>query len=217
MRLRKVGTLDLETGAPSDFDYELRIAARWPIAISREPGAIWISHEGSISSLARVETAWIAWQKVAANIVAQETIPDNVRVQAQRQLLRNFRKRFLALDGLAYVIKQDWAQAEHAARILRDGYDQRFRAFLLQLTSRAAQRFPFLIGLLKALNSARKSFRSIVSPRVDPDYARYAALLKHSDEELGLRSHSGYGNNSASVNRSSESTPTFWQPADKRQ
>lgn len=202
--LESVGTLDLETGAPSDFDYELRIAARWPIAISREPGAIWISHHGSISSAARVETAWIAWQKVAANIAAQETIPPNVRLQARRQLLRNFRKRFLALDGLAYVIKQDWVQAEHAARILRDGYHQRSKAWLLQLTSRAAQRFPFLLGLLKALNSARKSVRAIVSPRVDPDYARYAALLKHGNEEVGWRNDSGHGNNSASFNSSPE-------------
>lgn len=215
--LESVGTLDLETGAPSDFDYELRIAARWPIAISREPGAIWISHEDSISSTARVEPAWIAWQKVAANIMAQEALPANLRVQAQRQLLSNFRKRFLALDGLAYVIKQDWTQAEHAARILRDGYHQRSKALLLQFTSRAVQRFPFLLGLLTALNSARKAVRSLVSPRVDPDYARYAALLKHGDEGLGLRSHSGQGKNSALLNRSPESTPAYLQPADKRQ
>lgn len=202
--LESVGTLDPETGAPSDFDYELRIAARWPIAISREPGAIWISHDGSISSAARIETAWIAWQKVAVNIAAQQTIPLEVRLQAQRQLHHNFRKRFLALDGLAYVIKQDWAQAEHAARILREGYDKRSKAWLLQLTSRAAQRFPFLLGLLKALNSVRKSIRAIVSPRVAPDYARYAALLKGGNEEMGLRSHSAYENNSASLNRSPE-------------
>lgn len=202
--LEKVGTIDLETGAPSDFDYELRVAASFPIAISREPGAIWVSHEGSISSAPHLETAWPAWQRILANLMQQESIPGAVRSRARRQLLRNFRDRHLALGGLAYVVQEDWVQADLAARILRDGYHQQFAASLLQLTSRAAQRSPLIVGLLKTLNSFRKSARARVSPPVDPAYAQYAALLNARDEDVGPRSQSGHGNNSASLNRSPE-------------
>lgn len=202
--LERVGTLDLEAGAPSDFDYELRVAAKWPIVISTEPGAIFVTHAGSVSSAARVETSWLAWQKVAANIMAQETIPAALRLQAQRQFFHKFRKRYLALGGLNYVIREDWAQAEQAARILRDGYHHKFRAFLLQLTSRAAQRSSSLLGLLKALNSARKFLRALVSRPDDPEYALYARFLNPGDEQVGPRSLAGYGENSASLSRNPE-------------
>ena len=202
--LEKVGTIDLETGAPSDFDYELRVAASYPIAISREPGAIWVSHEGSISAAPHLETAWPAWQKILANLMQQESITGAVRLRARRQLLRNFRNRHLALGGLAYVVQEDWDQTELAARILRNGYDKQLRASLLQITSRAAQRSTLLLGLLKVLNSTRKSIRAFMSPPVDPEYAQYASLLSARDEDLGPRSHSGRENNSAPLSRSPE-------------
>jgi glycosyltransferase involved in cell wall biosynthesis len=180
--LEKVGTLDPETGAPADLDYELRIAARSPIVISREPGAIFVTHSGSVSAAARLESVWPAWQKINTNIQQEESIPRDARARAHQQILRNFRQRYLALGGLSYVVNKDWIQAEHASRILRDGYNRPFQAGALRCFAQLAKRWPVAYKLLTGLNAVRKSVRPLLTPRVDPRYAQYDGFLNSSEE-----------------------------------
>jgi len=180
--LEKVGTLDPETGAPADLDYELRIAARWPIVISREPGAIFVAHSASVSAATRLENAWPAWQKINTNIQQEESIPRESRLRAHEQILRNFQQRFLALGGLSYVVNKDWKQAEHASRILRDGYNRYFQAVSLRCFTQVAKHWPLAHKLLESLNAVRKSVRPLLTPQVDPKYARCAEFLKISEE-----------------------------------
>jgi GT2 family glycosyltransferase len=176
--LKKVGTLDLEAGAPADLDYELRIAARWPIVISREAGAIFVLHRGSVSATVRLESVWPAWQRIDRNVQQEESIARELRLQAHQQILRNFQQRFLALGGLSYVINKDWAAAEEAERILRDVYNRRFQALLLRCMARVARSFPLAHSFLRFLNGVRKSILPLVTRRADPEYAKYAEFLK---------------------------------------
>jgi hypothetical protein len=180
--LEKLGTLDSETGAPADLDYELRIAARWPIVISTKPGAIFVTHTGSVSAAARLENVWPAWQKIDANVQREESIPRESRLRAHDRIMHNFQQRYLALGGLSYVVNKDWEQAEHASRILRDGYNRRFQAVALRCFTQAAKGWRFAHRFLAALNALRKSVRPLLTPQIDPKYARYAEFLKISEE-----------------------------------
>jgi glycosyl transferase family 2 len=187
--LEKVGTLDLEAGAPADLDYELRIAARWPIVISTEPGAIFVTHSGSVSATARLENVWPAWQKIDANVQREESIPHESRLRAHEQIMRNFQQRYLALGGLSYVINKDWEQAEHACRILRDGYNRRVQAMALRCFAHLAKRSPVVHKFLAALNALRKSVRPLLKRQVDPRYARYAEFLKMGEQTSSPKPH----------------------------
>jgi glycosyltransferase involved in cell wall biosynthesis len=180
--LANVGTLDPETGAPADLDYELRIAARWPVVISREPGAIFVSHRGSVSATTRLESAWPAWQKIDANVQQEEAIPPELRLRAHQQILRNFQQRYLALGGLSYVINKDWEGAEHASRILRDVYKRRVQAGFLRCVTKMAKRWPLVHSGLRLMNSVRKSVLPVLRQSHDSEYGRYAKFLKVNQE-----------------------------------
>jgi cellulose synthase/poly-beta-1,6-N-acetylglucosamine synthase-like glycosyltransferase len=176
--LEKVGTLDLELGAPADLDYELRIAARWPIAISTEPGAIFVVHNESISGTLPLETIWPAYQRIALNVRQQEMLSPQQRLEAYEQILRFFRQRALRRGGLGYIVNQRWNEAEYAATILRDFYHCPIHAALLQGISRLARHSPLCLHVLQRLSELRKTAYARFKPEVAPEYAHYSSLLR---------------------------------------
>src|SRR5207253_274107 len=48
--LEQVGYIDLDVGPPSDLDYELRVAARFPIVVSFRPCGAYVHHAESGSA-----------------------------------------------------------------------------------------------------------------------------------------------------------------------
>jgi len=175
--LHKVGFLDEETNEPADLDFELRIAARWPIVISREPGAILVLHRDSVTSSVRLDSLWPAWQKIIRNLMEDENISLDVRAHARDSLLRFFRRHYFALGGLAFVVNKDWRQAEQAAAILRDSYHRPAQALLLRGLSWVSRKVPPAYWLMSGLNALRKSLRSFKKPLILSRYAGYASLL----------------------------------------
>lgn len=176
--LREVGTLDPEAGLFADLDYECRIAARWPIAVSREPGAIFVSHRDSLSMAVPLETDWAFRQRICANLQRDEKIPPEVRARACEQILAAFYRGSLAHGGLGHVANRQWDTAESAAKILREGYHRPGRAFVLRSLARIGRKWPWVSAPLRALKRVRKSVRPGVTHEIPPDYARYTQLLK---------------------------------------
>jgi glycosyltransferase involved in cell wall biosynthesis len=193
--MEKVGGLDQETGGPSDLDYELRIAAKWPFVISSEPGAIFVSHGNSYSGRVRLESLWPAWQRMIRNLVEDENIPYEVRLYAEESLFRRFRSHHLVLGGLAFVVQKDWREAEQAAEILRDQYHCRIQALLLRSLSWAARRLPPAHFLMSRLNDLRKSLSALKSRKTQSEFSAFAPLLDevnshHNDSANGKGSFS---------------------------
>ncbi len=176
--LKQVGTLDPEAGLFTDLDYELRISAKWPIAISHEPGAIFVSHRDSLSMAVPLESDWAYRQRICANLQRDEAIPQDIRARACEQMRQKFYQGSLARGGLGYVAKKEWDTADSAATILRDGYKRRFAAFVLRSLSAAGRRWPWVSGPFRALRALRKSAVPRTTSDVPPEYARYAVLLK---------------------------------------
>jgi hypothetical protein len=87
------------------------------------------------------------------------------------------------------VVNKDWKQAEHASRILRDGYNRHFQAVSLRCFTQVAKLWPLAHRVLEALNAVRKSVRPLLTPQVDPKYARYAEFLKIGEETSSPKAH----------------------------
>src|ERR1017187_8035333 len=83
--LREAGGLDEETRAPSDLDYMLRIAARFPIVVSNELGAIFVVHAKGYSSTPKVFTG-PGFLKMIQNQTEDERIPIQARAHAKTVL-----------------------------------------------------------------------------------------------------------------------------------
>jgi glycosyltransferase involved in cell wall biosynthesis len=175
--MEKVGSLDEETGAPADLDYELRTAARWPIVISREPGAVFVSHPTSLTSTQRLESLWPAWQKMIRNMVEDERIPYDVRLYSKESMLHFFRSNYIPLGGLSFIVNRDWRGVEQAAAILGHDYHRRCQALLLQGLSWTAQHLPPIYYVLSGLNGIRRSVRPLMNRGIQSKFGAHARLL----------------------------------------
>jgi glycosyltransferase involved in cell wall biosynthesis len=175
--LKHVGTFSAEAGTFADLDYELRIAAKWPVVVSREPGAIFVSHRTNLSKTETLTSHWKFWQRMNAVIQQDKTIPDDARTLAHKQLLRRFYQGNLAFCGLRHVAERQWDTADVAAKILREGYQRPFRAFVLRFLSRIGRKWPAVSAPFRAVRRMRP-FVTRPAAKVPAQYSRYAELLK---------------------------------------
>jgi glycosyltransferase involved in cell wall biosynthesis len=176
--LRKVEGLDEATGAPSDLDFELRIAGRFPIVVSNELGAIFVSHHLSYSSSERSETLWPAWSKMIRNIAEDEQIPRDARKLAEQVLMEMFRGRLFMNYGLASVVGKNWDEALKAAAILQEHFHRRGQALLVRTLARACRRSAALHRLLLGVNAVRKLPRPLMNRGLQKRFGSYARLLE---------------------------------------
>jgi glycosyltransferase involved in cell wall biosynthesis len=180
--LAEVGYLDETVGNPADWDLELRIAARFPIVVCREPGAIFSIHAQSTSSHERVDDIFPAWARVLEKLRKNEDIPPPLRSQAAQLLHHRIQER-LYQGALRDIVHGEWGEAEKAIDILRNHCHLTLRSSLLSIIAGTCRLIPPAHVLVKGVH-ALKSF--VVSVVPDPSgkqlqrsygaYVRYLEL-----------------------------------------
>ena len=138
--IEKVGLLDLSVGATSDLDFELRIAARFPIVVSFRPCGAYVSHPQAGSS---GETGAVVpgFERLRANIASDERIPGPARRRLNALLARQVQRKLLEIWVKGLVRGDDWAALE-AAQMMRDRYGPRAGGAMLALAWSACTRLP---------------------------------------------------------------------------
>jgi glycosyltransferase involved in cell wall biosynthesis len=150
-----VGELDLEVGGPIDYDYFLRIAARFPFVISRELGAIWVDHPQSSCALSDLSFLWPGQLKMIRNLAEDKRIPFDVRSSIE-QILTSQLQRNLFLMGVKSIRDKNFDEAYAVAKILRDSFRQIARANLILFIAKFCEVIPFLYPIVFFINQARK-------------------------------------------------------------
>jgi glycosyltransferase involved in cell wall biosynthesis len=156
--IEKVGMLDEEVGDAADVDFEFRAAARFPVVVSRQPGAIFSFRSAPLSDLLRFQASWPGWEKMIRNLAEDERIPSDARIHAE-QALREGPKRELLWCGFASILRRDWAYTHEAAEVLCNHYNSRGRAFLLRSVSKMFRFFPPVYYVSVSVNALRKAPR----------------------------------------------------------
>lgn len=153
--IEEVGTLDEEVGDASDLDFELRAAARFPVVVSAQPGAVFTFRPSPLAELLRFQASWRGWEKMIRNLAEDERIPADARIHAE-QALREGPKRELLWSGLAAILRKDWAYIDKAAEVLCNHYNSRGRALLLRSIAKMFKVFPLARPVLVCVNALRK-------------------------------------------------------------
>ncbi len=174
--IEKVGGLDEEAGGTSDLDFELRAAARFPLVVTLQPGAIFVSHPASQCSTADVDLMWPGWLKMIRNLVEDEQIPEGVRRYAS-QVLTDRAKKYLFLNGLRSVTRGNWEDAYKSAEFLRNHYHLRGRALMLQVSATAGRNVPLAQNVFRLMPALRKLVLRIKNRRLHFVYGAYARQL----------------------------------------
>ena len=161
--LRDIGVLDPAVGPPSDLDFELRIAARFPVAVSFEPCAVYTHHPGSGS--AREDARVAAGMTVMLeNLCADTRIPAGVRTTLRHRLGGQIRLKLVEVCVKALVRAEDDTAIEAAQHLEQRG-DASILAFWLRCLIRLCSTSAFARSVLRAAERLRLRIRAELAKR----------------------------------------------------
>lgn len=141
---------DIRTDYAADYDFELRIASRFPIYICKDVVARFNLHTGSESFRAKLSGMWPAWYYLIENIKNNQTLDYSVK----RKVAELLKKRLIGKifrAGIKSLITKEYKQCEDAARILSREYNCYLKSQLLICSS-------YLVRKIGALNFLLKNF-----------------------------------------------------------
>ncbi len=158
----RIGLLDRHAGAPCDLDYELQVAAHFPIVISFEPCAAYVRHTQAGSH--REDTSVIAgYQHIAEKFRADEALAPKVRSEIADAIERQLRLK-LAEIAVKSVVRGDDAVAREALRLMKDRPTA--LGALARLTLPIAMNVPLARGMLAAAETVRLQLRAANAKRL---------------------------------------------------
>ena len=138
-----VGLPDQEVLGPSDLDYELKIAARFPFLLYKIPAAVFTLNTASFSATQPLSSFWPGWQKMFRNLASERQLEPGDREEALAALHADAR-RMLFRRGANAIAQGRYDFARDAAAALKTSYRQNLRAALLQIFASAGERSRWL-------------------------------------------------------------------------
>ena len=143
--LRSVGGLDVRTGTAVDIDFEWRLAAQHPVAVSKKPVAIFFVRPDQMSSTItdyrRLSSVWESWNAMLDNIRKVHALRAADRRCATQIILRRIR-RSIFLHGCEGAAHGSADAAILAAKILALDLRCPWRAFVIRALTVGATLLP---------------------------------------------------------------------------
>lgn len=111
-----VGTLDPEVLGPSDLEYLLRLAARFPYVLQKHPSAVFTLNSASFSATQPMSSFWPGWKRMLEKFSTDDTLDEAFKMQALHALREDarrmlFRRGANALAGARYDFVRDAVEA----------------------------------------------------------------------------------------------------------
>jgi hypothetical protein len=157
----QLGLFDAEVGSVGDIDYMYRAAAHFPIAISLQPGALWLAHDASITVQRSLAGVWPGWLKIIQNFAKDDQIPSELKDLATH-ILTQWLKETLYLDcGLRAIMAGRCAEAQRSAEILKQHFREEKKSATLRRLARIQLAFPPLRRLISLALAGRRKMRRI--------------------------------------------------------
>jgi hypothetical protein len=124
-----------------DLDYLWRVASRFPVATSSQPGLIFTIHTGQSTRVTAMETALQSYEAIKERVRGTPEISPPVRDEMER-FLRAWFSQSVLYSGMCAIRDGDYARSRRAAGILRTHFGQEGRAAILRLVSTTCTRVP---------------------------------------------------------------------------
>ncbi|MGZ4881143.1 MAG: glycosyltransferase family 2 protein [Halobacteriota archaeon] len=184
--IERVGTLDLETGGACDQDFELRIAARYPIVLTKQPWALFSVHTESQSAriaTTMTEKRFFGMKKLIANISTDDTVPLEVRATVVQKLRRRC-ERLTYAEGLKAVWCADYEYAQQMAHTLEVHFNDKGKARIIRQVAFLHKYFPAGYDVMRAIGETRRVIRRGLRRKADDESLQrtYGHYLQLTDE-----------------------------------
>jgi glycosyltransferase involved in cell wall biosynthesis len=176
--LKEVGYLDEKVGNPSDLDFQLRIAARFPIVVSLQPVAILVVHPACQMLSGTFEEKYGGWLELIGKVTGDEVIPYPTRRQAV-DLLDGRLKTWLSQAAASSIVRGEWGKADKAIDILQNHYHLTLRSSLLRILTRTCRSVPPIHVLLKGARFLKRFVFSLLPDPTKYLQSQYGAYLRY--------------------------------------
>ena len=179
--LEKVGNLDEEMRGPSDVDFQLRIAAHFPIVVSPKPVAIHVIHSGCLHATGTFEERYGGWPRMIRKISTDETIPYHARRQAA-DMLNEYLKMYLSQTVSSFIVRGEWENVDKAIDMLQNHCHPTLRCSLLRVLARTCRSISPVHVLLKGVRAVKRFVVPLVpdpsGKQLQSSYGAYVRYLK---------------------------------------
>jgi len=173
----KIGLLDLEVGFPADIDYQLRIGARFPFVVSKEPCAIFIVHDLSLGASADSSKIWPGWLKIIRNISEDTRLSPEVRMRSKRMLREDLANQLFSAWMLDMKLK-NFKDAYRIAGILRDEFQRNALSIAMYAATKMCERAPISYHGFNSLIKAYKLMKRNETQALQEKFGAHARSLE---------------------------------------
>jgi len=156
--LSEIGEFNPEVGIGVDVDYQLRVAIRAPIVVSKRLSAVFSHREGGQQSSNEYAPVnfWPGLYVTANTLKAMEDVPEEVRKRACEMLMGRLRRMLLLRGWKTAAVGLD-AETDRIALTLEEVFGLKVRPVLLRLLAKIAVGTPSRLTtrLVDSIRSAR--------------------------------------------------------------
>ncbi|MBI3258646.1 MAG: glycosyltransferase family 2 protein [Ignavibacteriae bacterium] len=173
----QLGSLDTSISA-IDVDFLFRFAARYPVAISKKPCAVFVHHTSSYSNTHVLELYWPTWLKLITKIHEEKEILPEIKIQLEHMLETDL-QRGLFVAAVKCIEKKKFQEAAAAIELFCQQSSSKGKRNFLTTTLTICQRFPFMQRGFSALLGLRRFWkRHIKGFRLQRKYRKLIARAR---------------------------------------
>jgi glycosyltransferase involved in cell wall biosynthesis len=175
--IEKVGLLDLEAGDAGDLDFQLRMAAHFPMVVSHAVGTLGGSDDDTASASFRIELMVCYFDKMLRKLTQDGRIPAEVRISAGRALTERLQQIVFWRYGLRPLLRKNWSGADRAGAVLRTELHQPSRGLFLSTLAKLCKYVPPAYYAFLSARALRRSLPRRIN-RLDHRWGTYAKFLE---------------------------------------
>lgn len=160
----KFGGFDEAAGPTAEYDFDLRVMARLPVVVCKEPGAIQVVHGGAFTSEAGLEFVWPCVPRIISKLTQNMDLQPEIRKHAVEKMTRWLRQGLLRLGVVKSIGHAKWEDAERAAELLIQEFPEWGPGQTIRWVGKICRRFPvsrFFVRALLALRTSREIMRNL--------------------------------------------------------
>lgn len=138
-----VGMLDVDVLGPSDLEYCLRLAAKFPYILEKYPSAVFTLNSASFSAAQPMSSFWPGWKRMLQKFGADDGMDETFKRRALAALREDAQRMLFRRGANALAVgRVDFAR--DAATALRDDCGLAGRACLLRAIASGCEYIPLL-------------------------------------------------------------------------
>jgi glycosyl transferase family 2 len=178
---QELGGFDQLTGPSAELDFALRVTARLPVVVSKQPGGIQVMHGGSATaSSVGPDWFWPTTPRLIQNLTQGTNLAPTVKQEAAAILTRWMKRSLITQCLMRYIGQGYWEKATTAADVLVQASGRSRVARIVRSATVMCRWLPGIRLSFRALLALRDGEKAVGNLGLQWRFRAYARLVRAS-------------------------------------